>query len=205
MGFNWLDIAKRLEAIAQAGLAFTQSDYDKERYEEIRDIGHAIFHHHTNTPVEIIHDLFSGENGYPTPKVDIRGVVFRDSKILMVREKLDSLWAVPGGWADIGFTPGEVAVKEVKEEAGLDVVPVRLLAVLDKKCHAHPPSPVHVYKMFILCEELGGKLQAGTETTGAEFFELDALPDLSTDRNTFEQIKMMFELNSDPDAMSLMD
>jgi ADP-ribose pyrophosphatase YjhB (NUDIX family) len=205
MDFNWLDIAKRLEAIAQAGLTYTQSDYDKERYEEIRDIGHAIFHHHTNTPLEIIHDLFSDENGYPTPKVDIRSVVFRDSKILMVREKLDGLWAVPGGWADIGFTPGEVAVKEVKEEAGLDVTPVRLLAVLDKKCHAHPPSPVHVYKMFILCEELGGKLQAGMETCGAEFFGLDALPDLSTARNTFEQIKMMFELNSDPDALSLMD
>jgi ADP-ribose pyrophosphatase YjhB (NUDIX family) len=205
MSFNWLDIAKRLEAIAQTGLAFTESDYDRERYEELREIGHRIFQRYTETPVEVIHDLFSRENGYPTPKVDVRGVVFRDNQILMIREKLDGLWALPGGWADVGYTPGEVVVKEIKEEAGLDVVADRLLAVLDKKCHAHPPSPLHVYKIFILCQESGGTLKPGMETTGADFFDQNDLPPLSTDRVTVEQLNMMFKFNRDPQAQTLLD
>jgi len=98
-----------------------------------------------------------------------------------------------------------MAVKEVKEEAGLDVRPVRLLAVLDKKCHNHPPSPIHVYKIFILCEELGGELKPGIETTDADFFAPTELPVLSTERNTAEQIKMMFDLKSDPNAPAFMD
>jgi ADP-ribose pyrophosphatase YjhB (NUDIX family) len=205
MEFNWLDIAKRLEAIAQTGLAFTENMYDRERYEELRDIGHSIFHHHTDTPVEVIHEFFSGDHGYPTPKVDIRGVVFRGDRVLMIQEKADALWALPGGWADIGYTPGEMAVKEVKEEAGLDVKPVRLLAVLDKKCHNHPPSPIHVYKIFILCEELGGELKPGMETTDAYFFPPGELPALSMERNTAEQIKMIFDLKNDPYAPAFMD
>jgi ADP-ribose pyrophosphatase YjhB (NUDIX family) len=205
MTFNWLNIAKRLEAIAQAGLTFTSNDYDLERYREIQEIGHRIFHQYSQTPVEVIHDLFSRDHGYPTPKVDIRGVIFRDEKILMVQEKLDGLWALPGGWADIGFTPREVAVKEVREEAGLEVVPERLLAVFDKKCHSHPPSPVHVYKLFILCKETGGRLHAGMETLDAKFFRKDDLPDLSIDRNTAEQLNMMFELKKDPKALPLLD
>jgi len=205
MVFKWLDIAKRLEAIAQTGLAFTDNDYDKERYEEIREIGHHIFHNYTHTPIETIHDLFSGDNGYPTPKVDIRGVIFRDDTILMVQEKLDGLWALPGGWADIGYSPGEVAVKEVKEEAGIDVIPDKVLAVMDKKCHTHPPSPIHVYKIFVKCNESGGELQAGMETTSVDFFKMDDLPDLSTDRNTIEQINMMFEFKNDPSRLTYLD
>jgi ADP-ribose pyrophosphatase YjhB (NUDIX family) len=205
MSFSWLDIAKRLEAIAQAGLAYTENDYDRERYEELRQIGHHIFHHYTEAPAERIHDLFSRENGYPTPKVDVRGVIFRENKILLIREKLDGLWALPGGWADIGYTPAEVAAKEVLEEAGLQVEPERLLAVLDKKCHSHPPSPLHVYKVFILCKETGGHLRPGMETTGADFFYPDDLPPLSTDRNTVEQINMMFSFCQDPLLPTLMD
>jgi len=205
MSFNWLDIAKRLEAIAQTGLAFTENDYDRERYEEIREIGYKIFHHYTEAPVEVIHDLFSGENGYPTPKVDVRGVIFRENKILLIREKLDGLWALPGGWADVGYSPGEVAAKEVREEAGLEVVPVKLLAVLDKKCHAHPPSPIHVYKIFILCSESGGTLMPGMETTAADFFSHDDLPPLSTDRNTAEQLDIMFASLKDPLGLPILD
>ena len=205
MSFNWLDIAKRLEAIAQTGLAFTENDYDRERYEELREIGHKIFHHYTETPIEVIHDLFSRENGYPTPKVDVRGVIFRDNRLLLIQEKLDGLWALPGGWADVGYTPAEVAVKEVREEAGLEVNPIRLLAVLDKKCHAHPPSPLHVYKIFILCEETGGSLKTGMETTDVDFFSQDNLPPLSTDRNTLEQLDLMFTFNADPLRQTLLD
>jgi ADP-ribose pyrophosphatase YjhB (NUDIX family) len=203
--FNWLETAKRLEAIAQTGLTFTQNDYDRERYEEIRMIGHSIFHYYTETPVEKIHELFDREEGYPTPKVDIRGVIIRDDKILLVHEKLDNRWALPGGWADIGLTPSEVVAKEVREEAGLEVQPERLLAVLDKKMHNHPPSPLHVYKMFILCQEKGGILAAGVETLDAGFFSLNQLPVLSTDRNTHGQLAMIYDLYKHPERLPVID
>lgn len=203
--FNWLEIAKRLEAIAQTGLSFTQNEYDRERYEEIREISHTIFHHYTEAPIEKIYDLFNREKGYPTPKMDVRGVVFRGDNILLVREKLDQCWALPGGWADIGLTPNEVVVKEVKEESGLLVKPDRLLAVLDKKMHNHPPSPLHVYKMFILCKETGGKLSAGLETMDVGFFDLYHLPELSTERNTIEQLRMIYELYKHPEKLPVID
>ena len=205
MAFDWLNIAKRLEAIAQIGLTYSQDDYDTERYHEIRDISHQIFNHYTDTPLEKIQNLFSRENGYPTPKVDVRGVIFQDKKILLVKEKLDGMWALPGGWADIGYTPSEVVVKEVKEEAGLDIAPVKLLAVYDKKCHAHPPSALHVYKMFILCAITGGTLNPGMETLEAAFFSQDKLPELSVERNTPEQIHLFFKNRLNTEAPTLFD
>lgn len=205
MAFDWLNIAKRLEAIAQIGLTYSQDDYDTERYYEIRDISHQIFNHYTDTPLEKIQNLFSRENGYPTPKVDVRGVIFQDKKILLVKEKLDGMWALPGGWADIGYSPAEVVVKEVKEEAGLEIAPVKLLAVFDKKCHAHPPSALHVYKMFILCTINGGTLNPGMETLEAEFFSQDKLPELSIERNTPEQINLLFKNRLNPEAPTLFD
>jgi len=205
MDYQWLEIAKKLEAIAQAGLTYGKDDYDKERYQEVRAISHRIFERFTNAPMERIENLFANETGYPTPKVDIRGVIFQDEKVLLVQEKLDGLWALPGGWADIGLTPGEVVVKEVREEAGLDVMPARLLAVFDKKCHDHPPSPLHVYKLFILCTLSGGTLKAGMETLDARFFHFDDLPDLSVDRNTDKQLKTMFELYRESQSLTLFD
>lgn len=205
MGFDWLDIAKRLEAIAQTGFSYSKDDYDKERYQEIREISHKIFNHYTEAPIEKIRSLFSKENGYPTPKVDIRGVIFHEERILLVKEKIDGLWALPGGWADIGYTPSEVVEKEVKEEAGLKVTPVKLLAVYDKKCHAHPPSALHVYKMFILCTIKGGALNPGMETLEAKFFSQDKLPELSLDRNTPEQILMLFKYRLNPEAPTIFD
>jgi ADP-ribose pyrophosphatase YjhB (NUDIX family) len=204
-GFSWLEIAKRLEAIAQTGLSYTKNEYDEERYQEIRGISHAIFHHYTEAPIEKIRDLFEREMGYPTPKMDIRGVIFRGDQILLVREKLDQCWALPGGWADIGLTPNEVVIKEVEEESGLLVKPDRLLAVLDKKRHNHPPSPLHVYKMFILCTETGGKLAAGMETLEAGFFAISDLPELSAERNTNEQIRMIYELYKHPERIPVID
>ncbi len=134
--------------------------------------------------MEKLVDVFASEKGYQTPKVDVRGVVFRGNKILLVRETIDGRWSVPGGWADVGLTPLEVARKEVFEEAGLEVKPVRLLAVLDKMCHSHPPDMYHIYKIFILCEEQGGTLQNGMETSETGFFGLDELPPLSVPRIT---------------------
>ena len=170
MNHQWIEVAKRLQSIAQAGLTYSKSKYELERFEEIRKISAEMMSQYADTQFDKVTDLFANETGYQTPKVDVRAVVFRDNQILMVREESDGCWSLPGGWADIGYSPGENAVKEVREEAGLDVRPIRLLAVLDKKKYSHPPAPYHIYKMFILCEYLGGELSGGTETTAADFF-----------------------------------
>lgn len=201
----WLETAKKLQALAQSGLAYCNNQYDIERYEELRNISADMMAKHMDTPITIVKNLFCNETGYQTPKVDIRGVVFKDGKILMVREKSDGAWALPGGWADIGLTPGEVVVKEIKEEAGLEVKPIRLLAVFDKKCHPHPPSPYHVYKIFIMCGIVGGSLSAGLETSDARFFASHELPELSVERNTASQIWTMFEYINNPDKEILFD
>lgn len=190
---KWLEWAKQLQSIAQAGLTYSKDVYDLERFEIIRNMSVEILTHYTDMDSKNIKELFANETGYATPKVDIRAVIFRGNKILMVRENNDGDWSLPGGWADIGLTPSEVAVKEVKEESGFDVKAIKLIALLDKKCHPHPPSPFHVYKMFIQCEIIGGKPQVGIETNGIEFFAENELPSLSIARNTESQIQLAFK------------
>lgn len=190
---KWLDWAKQLQSIAQAGLTYSKDVYDLERFELLRDMSIEMMSQHTAMDKEMIRDLFANETGYATPKVDVRAVVFRDNQILMVKEKADGVWSLPGGWGDIGLTPSEVAVNEVKEESGFDVKAVKLLGVLDKKCHPHPASPYHVYKIFIQCEIIGGEPQTGIETNAVEFFSEDDLPPLSVARNTESQIQLAFK------------
>ena len=195
---KWLDWSKQLQSIAQAGLTYSKDVYDLERFELIRNISIDILAHYTDMDRPVIKDLFAGETGYATPKVDIRAVVFKDDKILMVRENTDGNWALPGGWADIGHTPSEVAVKEVKEESGFTVQPIRVIAVIDKKCHPHPPSAFHVYKIFIQCEIIGGQPAIGIETSEVKFFAENELPPLSTARNTKTQIELAFKYLKSP-------
>ncbi|MBQ4898843.1 NUDIX hydrolase [Paenibacillus sp. Marseille-P2973] len=193
MQLKWLEWAKQIQAISQAGLAYSKDIYDLERFEMLRDLSVEIMNQYTEVESDKIKTLFASETGYATPKVDVRGVIFEQDKILLVREKLDGDWALPGGWADIGLSPKEVVVKEVKEEAGLEVQPVRLLGVLDKKFHDHPPAASHVYKMFILCEVTGGEAQAGLETLQVGYFSEDELPPLSAERVTLKQIQWLFQ------------
>ncbi|RKP56844.1 NUDIX domain-containing protein [Cohnella endophytica] len=194
MELKWLSWAKQIQAISQTGLAYTKDAYDQERFEMLRELSVEILNEYTQVESEIIRDLFARETGYATPKVDIRCVVIQANRLLLVKEKLDGAWALPGGWADVGLSPKEIAVKEAKEESGLDVQPVRLLAVLDKKNHGHPPAPSHVYKMFILCEVIGGTLESGLETTEAAWFDRNALPELSAERNTEAQIVRVWDM-----------
>jgi ADP-ribose pyrophosphatase len=202
---KWLDWAKQIQAIAQTGLTYATDVYDIERYEALRQMSIEILAEYTSVSHEKIALAFASDNGYTTPKTDIRAVVFKDHKILLVREKMDGGWALPGGWSDIGYSPKEVAVKETKEEAGYDTAAIRLLAVLDKKFHNHPPSPYHVYKMFILCEITGGEAAAGVETSDVGFFGIDELPELSVERNTFEQVQLMFEYLYDSNKAVTLD
>jgi ADP-ribose pyrophosphatase YjhB (NUDIX family) len=206
MNIPWLNWAKEIQAISQAGLTYGENGYDLERYEALRKISVEMMSHFTDTPIDKVTELFASDSGYQTPKVDIRAVVLQEHKILLVKERTDGAWALPGGWADIGYTPSEVAVKETREEAGYEVKPVRLLAVLDKKCHAHPPAPNYVYKIFILCELIGGEaLEVSLETTEVGFFGENELPPLSIERNTVDQVKRMFELANGPASQVLLD
>lgn len=202
---KWLTWAKEIQGIAQTGLTYAKDVYDIERYEALRELSVDILVNYTFESKERIRLSFAGEGGYSTPKVDIRGVIFRDGKILLVREKLDGKWALPGGWADIGLSPSEVAVKEIAEESGFQAETVRLLAVLDKKFHSHPPEPYHVYKMFILCRIVGGEAAEGVETSGVEFFAEDELPELSAERNTAEQLRTMFQFLKNPEKPVILD
>lgn len=205
MKHSWLTTAQRIQAIAQAGLTYGENQYDLERYEELRQLSASMLSDYTDTPFEKIIGLFDKEVGYQTPKVDVRGVIFKDGKLLMVREVVDGGWTVPGGWADVGYSPSEIAVKEVQEEAGIAVKPVRLLAVLDKKCHPHPPAPFYVYKLFILCEHLSGEPAIGMETTDVGYFGPNELPTLSTERLTASQAALMFEFLHDPAKETVFD
>lgn len=191
---KWLEWAKQIQAISQAGLEYSRDVYDIERFQQLRELSVEIMEQYTDVETEQIRGLFANETGYATPKVDVRGVVFRDERILLIREKIDGAWALPGGWADIGLSPKEIVVKEIAEESGYEARAVRLLGILDKKFHQHPPSPWHIYKLFILCEITGGEAATDTtETMDVGFFAEDALPPLSVDRNTEQQIQMLFE------------
>ena len=190
--------AQRLQALAQAGIAYASTGYDLERYQEIRSISVKLLQELTDEPFEKIVRVFACEDGYQTPKMDIRGVLFRGpDEVLLVREKIDGgRWTLPGGWADVGYTPFEVAAKEVQEETGLQVEPVRLLALLDKRKHPHPPQPWYAYKAFIRCGIKGGSLiQETAETSGARWFRQKELHniELSTDRTTASSWRCCFE------------
>ena len=206
---NLLSIAKRLQSIAQAGIFYSEDKpFDRERYEEISELSVQILSNLTDEPIKKIGNLFTQErNGYQTPKVDIRAVIFNESgEILMVKEKVDGCWSLPGGWADVGYTPSEVAVKEVREETGLEVKTIRILAVIDKRNHLHPPEGWYVYKIFILCEKIGGKILTDTtETSDIQYYSLETLPPLSESRNVYSQIKMMFEYRDDLDKAVYLD
>jgi len=205
MPTGYLQIAKRLQAIAQAGLTYCDNKYDIERYEELRDIAVDMASQAAGFDPGFVRKVFTSEEGYPTPKVDVRSVVFREGRILMVKETIDGLWSLPGGWADVGYSPFEVAAKETWEESGFRVEPVRLLAVHDKDKHDHPADIYAVYKMFILCRIVGGEGNTGIETSEIGFFDRDHLPVLSTPRVTEPQIRMLFDFYDHPDKPALCD
>ena len=195
----WVDWAQRLEAIAQTGLAYTKDPYDLERYQQLRELASTIVSAHTGLPEEAIRADFALQRGYPTPKVDVRAVVFQNGRILLVRERGLGLWSLPGGWADVGQSLGEVAARETLEETGYRVRPVKLLAVFDKARHPHPPSFDYVYKCFVACQLEGGEASVSHETDAVEFFDATSLPSLDARRVTSSQVARMFEHLADPD------
>jgi ADP-ribose pyrophosphatase YjhB (NUDIX family) len=192
MDARWADWASRLNAIAQNGLTFSHDPFDTERYTSVRNIAAEIMAAHTGVETTLVRDFFAREESYATPKLDVRGVVFRDGTLLFVKEPADGLWSLPGGWADVGESPSEAVVREVLEESGYTTHAVKLLALYDRNKHAHPPFPHHAYKIFIRCEPLS-HVPAGSAETEARFFEEGAIPELSVARVTVAQIARLFE------------
>ena len=192
---NWLKWAKQLAALAQDGLTYSDNEYEIDRYQQIRRIAAEMMSAGFDLDAKAFIELFAREQGYATPKVDVRGAVFRDNQILLVKEKIDGGWTLPGGWADPCQSPSEAVAREVFEEAGFQVQVVKLAAVYDRSKHPHqPPMPFHLYKLFFLCEITGGQAKESYETTGVAFFAEDRIPgQLSISRTLPFQIARMFE------------
>ena len=193
---QWLEWAKELQFIAQAGLTYTKDPFDKERFERVREIAAEIISLQGRLPLAQVKDLFCNETGFQTSKLDTRAAIFKDDKILLVEEN-DGTWSLPGGWVDVMETVKSNTVKEVKEEAGLDVEAVRVIALHDRNSHNQPPYAYNVCKVFVLCEVKGGCFHPNIETVGSGYFGLDELPPLSVDKNSYQQIEMCFTARSD--------
>ena len=198
---QWLEWVKRLQATAQNGLQYAQSPFDRERFVAVQRVAAEILASHTSLSPARIQELMDSETGYATPKVDVRGVVFKDNELLMVREKFDGRWTVPGGWADPSETPSRAVVREIREEAGFETRAVKVLAVYDRSRQGNvPPYPFHVYKLFFRCELLGGEATTSIETEEVSFFAEDRIPsDLSIPRVNAAQIARFFEHLRHPD------
>jgi ADP-ribose pyrophosphatase YjhB (NUDIX family) len=208
---KWVEWAKRLQTMAQNGLHYSEDRYDIARYEAIVEIAHEMLALGSETKLDTVRELFAHETGHATPKVDVRVAAFRETtggaEILLVRERRDGLWTLPGGWADVGETPSEAAQREVREESGFEVKITRLLAVYDKRMHPHPPQPYYIYKLFFEAEIVGSHSPTGDgfETDAVGFFAPSAVPPLSLNRVAPQQIQRMFELRAAPAMLADFD
>ena len=205
MNDKWLEFAIRIQSIAQAGLQYGKDKYDKERYDELREIAAEMMSEKTDIPVDKIRDLFCNETGYQTPKVDTRAAVFSDGKILLVHEN-NGTWALPGGWCDVDQSVASNTEKEVREETGFTVHADRLIAVQDWRKHNVQNYAFGVMKVFILCRYESGEFMKNIETTEIRFFDRDSIPEkLAVEKTTREQILMCFDAYENPDWRAMFD
>ncbi len=195
----WLGWARRLNALTQTGLTFAENPYEIERYKAIRTIASEMIAQGTGADAGRVLDSLASDAGYATPKLEVRGVVIRDGKILLVQEQSDGLWTLPGGWAGVGDSPSDAVVREIREESGFETRATKLLALLDRNRHGHLPHVNHIYKVFIRCEITGGSPTTSHEIQDVGFFAEDEIPELSLTRNVPAQIARMFEHYRDPD------
>src|SRR5882724_4573527 len=190
---QWLTIAREVRAIAQTGLAFTADGFDHQRYQRLRELAALLMAQGSASEHESIVELLRQERGYATPKVDVRGAAFVDGRVLMVREISDGKWTLPGGWADVNQSAGECVVREIAEESGFEARILKLAAVYDYQRRNRPARHLDsIYKMFFICEIVGGEARASDETSEVAFFARNELPPLSLGRTTAAQIDRMF-------------
>ena len=194
---KWLKWAIEIQSLAQAGLTYTDNVYDIERYERLREIAAEIIEEKSNISLEKVKDLFCNENGYQTPKIDTRAAIFKDDKILLTHEN-NGTWAMPGGWCDVLESVASNTIKEVKEETGLDVETIKIIAVQDRNKHNKPIYAYGVCKIFVLCNVIGGEFIENIETTEIKYFSLDEIPNnLAEEKTNNEQIEMCFKAYKD--------
>ncbi|HEY9617391.1 MAG TPA: NUDIX hydrolase [Microcoleaceae cyanobacterium] len=201
MDVKWLKWAQKLQAIAQNGLTYSQNPFDLDRFQQVQQVAAEIMATYSSLEPAYVQKFFQQETGYATPKIDIRGAVFQDDKILLVKERFDGLWTLPGGYVDIGEPPSLAVEREVYEESGYQTKAVKLLALYDRNHprHNHPPFEYHIYKLFFLCELISGSPMSSVETEAATFFAADEIPDLSLTRVVPSQITRLFEYYRHPD------
>ena len=200
----WLKWAVEIQSIAQIGLTYTKDEYDKERYEQLRNIASEMLSYKTDIPVDKVKNLFCNEQGYQTPKLDTRAAIFKDDKILLVHEK-NGFWSLPGGWVDILESIESNTIKEVKEETGLDVVAKKVIAIQDRNKHNTPIYPYGVCKVFVECEVMGGEFVENIETVEIGYFSIDNLPRLAEEKCTPKQVEMCFEAKNNKNWQVLFD
>jgi ADP-ribose pyrophosphatase YjhB (NUDIX family) len=195
---RWLEWAREIQALSQTSSHYAENDYQRERYHRLTEIAAEIVNEHTDVPMERLADVFHAQTGYATPRVDVRGAVFRDGKLLLVRERSDGGWTMPGGWADVGDVPSESAEREVWEEAGFRVKARKVIGVYD--ANRIPPLDLfHAYKIIFLCDLLDGEARPSNETSEVAFFGLDELPEqLSAERTNLRHIRDAFRAYADP-------
>jgi ADP-ribose pyrophosphatase YjhB (NUDIX family) len=203
---QWLAWARRLQANAQSGLTYCKDKFDIQRYEEIRSIAAEMMASASpQSDAQSLEQLFAGQSGYATPKIDVRVAAFQNERILLVRELSDGCWTLPGGWADVGEPPSVAAARETREESGYEVRMTKLAALFDRDLHGHPPYPFHTYKFFFLAELTGGAPQNSNETADAEFFTESSIPPLSLTRVTPSQIAHLFHHLRHPELPTSFD
>lgn len=200
----WLRWAMELQFIGQAGVTYSKDRFDLERFERLREIAAEMVAWKSELPLDKVHELFCSEKGFQTPKLDTRAAVFRDGKILLVKER-DGLWSLPGGWVDVLESIRSNTEKEVREEAGLRVAALRLIAVQDRNRHNPPPYAYGVCKVFVLCGLIDGEFQENIETVSCAYFGEDELPPLSEAKNTAAQVRMCFAAAGDPHWVPVFD
>ena len=189
-----LQWARKVQAIAQNGLEFTKDTFDRDRFQQLQQLVTTILTSELQITPGQLKGLWLGDEGYATPKVDVRGGVFQNDTVLMVRERSDGKWTLPGGWVDVGDAPSFAVEREIREESGYLAKAVKLAALFDKNnpAHGHPPGILHIYKLFFLCELTGGTATLSNETDGVEFFPVSSLPPLSTGRTTQSEIERLY-------------
>jgi ADP-ribose pyrophosphatase YjhB (NUDIX family) len=201
-----MEWAQRIQAAAQNGLAYTQNPFDKERFLELQKLAAEMMAQATGANLGEVQSVFEAQSGYATPKVDVRGVVFKGKKLLFVRELMDGgKWTLPGGWVDINEPPSLAVEREVREEAGMIVRARKIAAVFDRNLHGHPPYPFHTYKLFILCDLIAEATPDPLETSDPTFFAQNQIPELSTLRVTEEEIEYMFTHIAEPNRSTDFD
>jgi ADP-ribose pyrophosphatase YjhB (NUDIX family) len=202
---RWLEWAREIQALAQTGTSYAENHYQTERYARLTEIAAEIVSEHSDLERQGLVDAFRRQPGYATPKVDVRGAVFRDGKLLFVRERVDGGWTMPGGWADVGDVPSEAAEREVWEESGFRVEARKVVGVYDAN-RSQPLELFHAFKIVFLCHLLDGEATPSAETSEVAFFGRDELPEaLSGERTRARHIRDAFLAFKDSGSPTLFD